>query len=350
MRIDKNTTIKLGERNIIKIKIGDRVIWEKKTEPEIDYFYIENTYAGENTVTFKTYKSGTLPSYSKYAEKIEYSTDKRNWNTLTFNTSTPQTITIESGEKLYLRNDSGGFNYYDNISYYTNIRTSQNCVIGGNINTLINYNDVDNVKLTGDYGCFYKLFYSAVYITDASNLIIPSTTIKNSYCMEMFHYCSSLVNAPELPATTLAPYCYWGLFSDCSSLVNAPTLPATTLAEGCYRELFSGCSSLVNAPTLPATTLVPYCYMELFYGCSSLVNAPELPAKVLVVQCYMATFQYCSKLNNITVYANDISAYECTRNWLSNVASSGTLHNMGSATYVTDSGDGIPSGWTEVKS
>ena len=60
----------------------------------------------------------------------------------------------------------------------------------------------------------------------------------------MFNGCSSLVNAPELPATTLANYCYESMFSNCSSLVNAPALPATTLANNCYYSMFSGCRKL----------------------------------------------------------------------------------------------------------
>ena len=402
MRIDKNTTIRLGGRNIVKVKLGDVVIWQKTTEPVVgpDYFYIENTYAGENTITFTTKKSSNdPPSYAKYAKKIEYSTDKINWNTLTFNTSTPQTINIESGEKLYLRNDSGGFNYYNFVSFYTNINTSQNCVVGGNINTLINYNDADNANLMGDYGCFYLLFKNAKNITDASNLIIPSTNILEDYCREMFSGCTSLQNAPtlsattlgrhcyyemfkgcsklttapELPTTTLATGCYSGMFSSCTSLVNAPTLPATKLASQCYYEMFSSCKALTTAPTLlsttladycyygmfrycnsltvapelPATTLTTGCYNNMFSSCSSLTTAPELPATTLANKCYNYMFGNCSKLNSITVHAGDISASDCTNNWLSGVASSGTFNNMGFAPFETGV-SGVPTGWTEI--
>ena len=299
MRIDKNTTIRLGNRNIVKIKKGDVVIWQKNSEPVEgpDYFYIENTYAGENTITFTTAKSSSNPpSYVKYAKKIEYSTDKKNWNTLTFNTSTPQTITIGVGEKLYLRNDSGGFNYYEFVSFYTNINTSQNCVVGGNINTLINYNDADNVSLRGEYGCFYRLFINAKNITDASNLIIPSTNIVKYYCREMFSGCTSLQNAPTLSATTLGGHCYYEMFYECSKLTTAPTLPATTLASGCYSGMFNSCTSLVNAPALPATTLVSDCYFKMFNSCTSLVNAPTLPATKLSSQCYYEMFRSCKSL------------------------------------------------------
>ena len=34
----------------------------------------------------------------------------------------------------------------------------------------------------------------------------------------MFNSCSSLTQAPELPATTLANFCYYNMFSNCTSL------------------------------------------------------------------------------------------------------------------------------------
>ena len=60
------------------------------------------------------------------------------------------------------------------------------------------------------------------------------------------------------------------MFSNCSSLTQAPALPATTLAEGCYQSMFGRCSSLTKAPELPATTLVKSCYNQMFRGCSKL--------------------------------------------------------------------------------
>ena len=126
--------------------------------------------------------------------------------------------------------------------------------------------------------------------------------------------------------TPLKQSCFFQLFEEMSKLTDASNLvlPSTTLADNCYREMFYNCKALTTAPTLPATTLVNYCYWSLFNGCSS--------------------------LNSITVYANDISANNCTSNWLLGVANSGTFHNLGTATYEKDSIDGIPVGWTEVKS
>ena len=64
--------------------------------------------------------------------------------------------------------------------------------------------------------------------------------------------------------------CYEGMFSGCTSLTQAPALPATTLAENCYNVMFGGCTSLTEVPALSATTLVNYCYNGMFWDCPSL--------------------------------------------------------------------------------
>ena len=57
----------------------------------------------------------------------------------------------------------------------------------------------------------------------------------------MFFDCTSLEQAPELPATTLASSCYYHMFTYCTLLEHAPELPATTLASSCYYHMFDGC-------------------------------------------------------------------------------------------------------------
>ena len=69
---------------------------------------------------------------------------------------------------------------------------------------------------------------------------------------------------------TMASSCYEYMFQNCTSLTQAPDLPATTLAEGCYVGMFAGCSSLTHAPALPATTLAAGCYYGMFLECTNL--------------------------------------------------------------------------------
>lgn len=350
MRIDKNTTIKLGDRNIVKIKIGDSVIWEKKMEP--DYLYVENTYNGSNTISVKQTITGE-PDSSLYAKTLRYSKDKTNWTTITLS-STAHTITLNKGEKVYFRGNEGVLNYYANdgaIQAVTNILGTQTHTIGGNINTLVNY--ITPNKLTLTQGVFAGLFQNNTTITSAENLTLPPSSDDSlptfAYCL-MFSGCSALITPPsEIPATKQGHASCGKMFLDCIQLKTPPALKSTILGNYCFTSIFKNCISLISSPELPASTLTNYCYTSAFDGCTSLVNPPELPAKTLAEGCYRELFYGCSKLNNITVYANDISANNCTSNWLSGVASTGTFNNMGSATYTINSASGIPTGWTEKK-
>ena len=400
MRIDKNTTIRLGGRNIVKVKLGDVVIWQKTTEPVVgpDYFYIESLGDG-NTVSVKNVGDGSTDNVTP---TLEYSKDKNTWNTITFdwtsgNHTTELPVKLNTGEKMYFRNDTRKFSndYYKCITFSSSVSSN----VGGDIRTLSNYLDVDSETTVQSY-MFLKLFENNKNIVNASNLRLPYTTLAE-YCYgymfngctslttapalpattlaetcystmfggctslvnapalpvttlasSCYHYmfdgCTSLVNAPELPATTLVYNCYYSMFGDCTSLVNAPALPATTLTEHCYQWMFNGCTSLVNAPALPATTLASECYSNMFRGCTSLVNAPELPAITLATSCYERMFQGCTSLTSVTIYATD-TYYKSFNSWLYNVSPSGTVYNNGLLDLTKNSESGVPTGWTEVK-
>ena len=70
---------------------------------------------------------------------------------------------------------------------------------------------------------------------------------------------NSLLEEDEETARTMSltgkDYCYYGMFKGCTSLTQAPALPATTLASSCYSNMFNGCRSLTQAPELPSVTL-----------------------------------------------------------------------------------------------
>ena len=81
----------------------------------------------------------------------------------------------------------------------------------------------------------------------------------------MFCDCTSLTQAPALPATTLADNCYNSMFYNCSSLAQAPALPATTLANNCYSFMFNNCSSLTQAPAIKTYTPNLYAFEVMLY-------------------------------------------------------------------------------------
>ena len=255
MRIDKNTTIRLGNRNIVKIKIGDSVIWQKSTEPVVgpDCFYIESLGDG-NTISVKNKGDGNTDNVTP---TLEYSTDKNTWNTITFDwTSGTHTtelpIKLNTGGKMYFRNNTRKFS--GTIYRYITFSSTVSSNVGGDIRTLSNYLDVDNETTVQSY-MFCYLFYNNKNIVDASNLRLPYTTLASNCYYEMFYNCTALTSAPELPATNLAGGCYYNMFFNCTSLTTAPALPATTLANYCYQYMFQSCKSLTTAPALPATTL-----------------------------------------------------------------------------------------------
>ena len=110
--------------------------------------------------------------------------------------------------------------------------------------------------------------------------------------------------------------------------------------------MFCGCTSLTQAPTLPATTLASNCYYSMFSGCTSLTTAPELPATALAAYCYSDMFYNCHKLNYIKMLATDISAEDCLTYWVSYVSSNGTFVKNPAMNSLPTGSSGIPSGWT----
>ena len=169
---------------------------------------------------------------------LEYKINNNGWTSYAIGS----TITLANiGDKVYMRAVAAG-NPRMGASYggYHKFIITGKIAASGNINTLLNPDPNAEVSLAGKYFC---------------------------YC-NMFNGCTSLTQAPELPATTLADNCYSNMFQNCTSLTQAPELPAMTLADFCYRYMFYGCTSLTQAPALPATTLADFCYMNMFSECS----------------------------------------------------------------------------------
>jgi len=109
--------------------------------------------------------------------------------------------------------------------------------------------------------------------------------------------------------------------------------------------MFSGCTSLTEAPELPATTMHWICYAAMFYGCTSLTEAPELPATTLSYECYNDMFNGCTSLNSVTTHAATWHT-DCANNWLSGVSPTGDFYNLGGAN-IPAGASGIPEGWTK---
>ena len=207
---------------------------------------------------------------------LEYSTDASTWSTWD-GTTMLSSATSGSKDVLYLRG-TGNTVITGNNQEYRWVLTGSDVRCKGNIENLLDYATVETgAHPTMASRCYYNMFYG----------------------------CTSLTQAPALPATTLAYACYYGMFTGCTSLTQAPALPATTLAGSCYHNMFSGCTSLTQAPALPATTLASNCYYGMFNGCTSLTQAPALPATTLAVECYTHMFNGCTKIKLSTIQTGE---------------------------------------------
>ena len=239
---------------------------------------------------------------------LEYSTDTSTWSTWD-GTTTLSSATSGSDNVLYLRG-TGNTVITGNKNNYKWVLTGSNITCIGNIENLLDY---ETVKSGGHPTmaayCYAHMFRDCTSLTQAPAL--PATTMRGHCYYYMFSGCTGLAQAPALPATTLAAYCYEYMFYDCTSLTQAPALPATTVAIYCYAFMFRGCTGLTQAPALPATTMMNYCYSSMFYGCTALTQAPALPATTLATCCYNWMFRGCTSLTQAPVLPATTSAESC---------------------------------------
>lgn len=316
--------------------------------PTIQTYLTIQSLEDNNTIGFKC-------NLNNVKRTISISTDNGvTWTGKTSSTSGKILATLNTGEKMLIKGDNSSYamSEYTGVSYNYFTSTKQ-FVLEGNIMSLINSTNFENLNTLTSERTFYGLFYNCSKLVSAENLLLPAMTLTRDCYDGMFESCTSLTTAPALPATALAQNCYDGMFHNCSSLTTAPELPATTLANYCYRYMFWQCKSLTSAPSvLPATTLADGCYYDMFAVCTSLTTAPALPATTLVDRCYSGMFAVCTSLNYIKAMFLTDPNYQSnnvyTLDWVRDVAASGTFVKNSQATWNLTGNDGIPTGWTVV--
>lgn len=273
-------------------------------------FHIRAKEDGTTNVTFKyTYATGGI-------QYICYDLGVDDWTNYD-----GSSLALSKDYEVYFKGTRADCDCVGATQLFT---ANQVCYVGGNITSLL----ADPTQFAAN--AFRSAFSNGtcvdavttpaevnwVDIDSADPLILPSFTSAECY-REMFRNCSSLTTMPDLPATTVAAGCYWNMFRLCTGLTTAcDVLPAETLAEDCYRELFRQCSSLQSAPRLPALTLAVRSYRQMFAGCTSLLS--------------------------VTCLATDISAENCTFQWMN-----GAKNNSACKFYKASSmGVSVSGGWT----
>lgn len=259
--------------------------WQPEPEHDYsqDYFTIESLEDGN---VFNIKMSSDNPTQMGIYYSLDDGTSWKFWSRY----ETPAWH-LDKNEKIMIKCNTNTFssrNYQ--YRYFTSTKTYN--VYGNIMSLLYGDNFVGQTTITSNTYVFNRMFLNSTYIVSAENLILPPSMV-----------------------------------------------------VGCYQAMFMGCTSLTNAPKLPAT-LENYCYGNMFYGCTSLTTAPELLTTILVQGCYYQMFKWCTSLNKVTCLATDRSASDCTGSWLNNVSSTGTFIKNPSMSSWPSGNWGIPSGWT----
>lgn len=301
-RKDNATTIWVANDYFSKA----RVAYANEPAAQRRFFYVE---AREDNIN----KAVVKLSYS--TGKLEYQKNSDGWSSYTSNSE----LRLKPGDRVYFRGNikdwSGAGKFLVEDGYVN---------VGGNIASLFRDNFTEDDLPAEDWGAdqtgwkFQSFFEEEPYLVDASQLILPMSTMVSSGYLSMFKGCTGLTAAPALPATSLASNCYQSMFENCIALTEAPALPATTLSANCYQSMFQGCRQLTASPVLRADVLVGSCYYQMFSGCSS--------------------------LDTLTMTATSISASNCLKEWVSGVAATGDFYGHVKATIPVGV-NGIPTGW-----
>lgn len=266
---------------------------------------------GNQTVSIT--KSNTTPP----TITMQYSYDGTSWNDWDLSA-----LPFGGSKKVYVRG-VGNKRFASGLYACNTFTFSTNALVyaSGIVETLLDW-ETEISSYNSDF-VFGRLFYKQTALRSAKGLVFSSSNITRYAYYSMFYGCTSLLDGPEsLPATLTGTY-------------------------NCY-QMFEGCSRLTTAPDLPATTLTNVCYERMFYGCSSLTTAPELPATTLAQECYYYMFFRCTNLNYIKCRAK-VTASRATSYWLYDVATSGTFYGYSEYKWTSNTGNGIPSGWTFIK-
>ena len=179
-------------------------------------------------LTIEAITAGTIVVINPQ-EGMQYLTNGGTTKTAMTNYTTTY-IPLEAGQKVQFYGNGTSITQYG-FDHETSFQAESNgftCKVYGNIMSLVNETGYETATtLSGQY-VFWCLFAGNDALTDASELLLPATTLTKS--------------------------CYSGMFSGCSSLTAGPKLPATELAEACYNAMFYNCSSLTSAYVKAAYT------------------------------------------------------------------------------------------------
>ena len=157
---------------------------------------------------------------------------------------------ITGHSKLYLRGVSP--NGFSGESILLLSAGPENLKLSGNIMSLLDYRKLERGEMpTLPEDAFYCLFAGSPSLEDASELLLPASTVPAGAYKNMFNFCEHLVKPPALPATEVGDMAYNSMFAVCTSLEYLPWISMTkftansdAVAESACEKMFTGCSNI----------------------------------------------------------------------------------------------------------
>lgn len=316
--------------------------------PPEDDFYIKNEYAGQNTLILKrTNKSNSAV--------LNYSFDKTEWTVIQFvwhyesghEIADPYTITMEAGEKVYLKTTGSTVHGCD-----LNITCSEVYSTGGDIlNSLIKY-DLN--------GRFEGLFRDSTTLVDAS-MIYYSYSNSLSGFNYTFQGCSNLKKAPYLGnveniTTSGLEHAFEGTAIETINLnsvirVNLNALNGAFMNSQLRKIKMDNLKGTMRNGGNKA-------FYRAFYGCENLEKGVDLSNFELFYEAatdvFKETYYGCINMKKATAPNQVVNSSDNSiiTNWLydagTNVQGTKTVYAPTGVTIPTDSDSGIPTGWVRV--
>ena len=198
-----------------------------------------------------------------------------------------------------------------------------------------------------------KLFLRGNNPNGFSNSITNSFTINCTFNYNLSGYLTSLISTTDFNTITDIPnYCFFRLFDQQSNLLNAKDLITDNIInvnESGFNGCFRNCSNLTTAPSFEnVTTVGNYGFDSCFYNCTSLTTAPNFNNVTTVGSSgFKQCFKTCNRLQ--VIYTPNIITWDENTfvDWVDGVASTGVLFK--SATLEIPTGNnGIPENWTTL--
>jgi hypothetical protein len=266
---------------------------------------------------------------------LSYSTDNGStWTDLTISAGR-DFATINTGDKIMFK----GIN--DRISTawdtYYRFNASKNFKVYGNAMSLLwgdEFESHSEFKTNTDHN-LCGLFYGTTTLTDASDLILPATTLTTSCYNGMFRNCTNLTTAPDLSTpTTFGDQSFSSMFDGCTGLAYPPAIiSGTTSYLSSVKRMF--CMTRGSSPVQSQMTKSPLMIIN-FNGDSSVSKDYEVfkgNASLTEIKCF---------------WTNNSGSFGNLANWVINTPDTGVTFYKRSTQSFQTGNNGIKTGWTVV--